>query len=808
MIRKDKRIFKLISKDLQVDHYAPQYDIYIPAISEDGKIELKQIEEFTVHKKTPTMIVYHNVQHKEFSSFYVTEDHSLLVYDEELNKVYPVKPYDLKKLKKSEKKDKLFFIKLKEAIKSLDDEFDINDSSKCKLIPIKEIAIVSDGIQDTYDFTVKDYKTFATSEGLFVQDTMAVYMPLTVEGQKEAKEKMFRKARSVATGGLLFELAQGMILGLYLLTVDKKPKKQVAFSPKSLDYDYLYKVIKENPDLAYVDVVYSGPKVEKPIRTTLGRVLVNQLIPKQVPFFDRTLNKKNIKALFAYFNKYLTDDEILETYDKLRKLGFEFASRFAISFPITEMKIPLDLKKLVEKLKDMDPDSGNKYIKDVLTPKLIEYVKKNYPQVYAIFDSGSRGSWSDLVQMVLVKGYVEDAEGKVVKVPVTKGFIDNLNAVEAFIISPAARRGIANRSMKTAEGGYLTRRLVKAAANIKIDFNLNDCGTDEYLTIHVKDKDWAQALIGRWTSDDILITEDNYEEFVGQTIKIRSPIFCKSPKICKKCYGELWKLLTSDNIGIESAQIVGERGTQLIMKTFHTGGLAETKGIPTVVDTSNPDIEQKGDKIIVKKNCKVIINKDDCDVNIQEDRVLLREGIATIEFEDGTYTEVDVQDPSVAVQFINFIDFKAKDPYVVLTYESGQVIGDVELMSASFGSVLEEANRLFERRICKECSVEETLTKIYDLYKSTGRKLVHFEIILSNMTRAKSNLYVPYRLSNDKEYTIIGISQVPFYTSPLLALAFQNIGKAIETGLMFDSKVELPESDFEKILLGEFVKKE
>jgi len=792
------KVFEKIYTSPNEDKYAPLLDLYIPAISETGSIELKQIEEFSVHKLTHC----YEIKHESFGSFVATDDHSLLVYDKSDNKVKRISPKELISLSEQEK-SKLFMIRYKD-VNALSPFTTYDIHKDCELIPVSEIVIKDVGYKNTYDFSVKDFATFMLSNGVFVQDTIAVYMPLTVEGQKEAREKMFRKTKSIATGGSLFELSQGMILGLYLLTKEDKPKKFTTFRPKTFDYEYLYDLIIKDPDLAYLDVTYSGSKVNRPIRTSLGRILVNQALPKQIPFIDKTLNKGAIKELFNLLVKYLNDDEMLVTYDRLRKLGFEIASRFTVSLPISEMVIPLSLKQEAQKLKEMDPDSGMKYINNTLLPKLKEYVKKHYPQIYAIFDSGCRGSWSDLMQMVLVKGYVEDPEGKVVKVPVAKGFIDNLNAVEAFIISPTARAGIANRSVRTAEGGYLTRRLVKAAANVKINFDLKDCGTKRFLEIEIKDKDWAKAIIGRYLDDGTLVTDENYTSFIGKKVRLRSPIFCRSPKICLTCYGELHKLLTSDDIGIQSAQIIGERGTQLIMKTFHTGGLAETKGIPQVVDDSNPNIRQEKMSIVVKTPCKVVISKDSATYKLFEDRVLFEEGLVVIYFKDGSYYEIDLQDSTYAIEFRNFLDMKAKEGQVILYYDGNQEIAELELMSAGFAQVLQMANKLFERRLCKECDISETLTQIFELYKTTGRKLIHFEVVLSNMIRSKQNPYIPFRLSNDNEYVILGISQVPFYTSPLLALAFQNTGKAIETGLLFPDNVTPQESDFEKILLGEF----
>ena len=784
------KLFTISDVKPGIVEYAPVQPIWIPAIDKNGNINLKRVESYSIHFNTKC----YRISHPEFGSFLATEDHSLLVYDETKDKVVKVSPKQLIKLRN---KEHLYFIKGNKL-----DNLIFDKECNKQLIPVSDVKIEEAGNHDTYDFTVSDYQTFALANGLFVQDTMAVYMPLTIEAQREAKEKMFRKTRSIGTGGLILELSQGMILGLYKLTKEDKPKAYLQFRPKTFEYDYLKKLLLENPDLIYAPVVYDGKKVNRPIKTTLGRILVNEAIPKTIPFIDKTLTKSALKELYTLLNKYLNDDEILYTYDRLRLLGFEFATRLSASIPLSQMILPIDIKKLTEKLKNMDPDTGMKYINNELTPIVKKYVKEHYPDIYDLFESGARGSWSDFIQMALVKGYVEDAEGKIVKVPVTKGFVDNLNATEAFIISPAARAGIINRSVRTADAGYLTRRLVKAAANIKIDFQLKDCRTDKGLTLHVANKNIAQALIGRYLMDGTLITDDNYESFIGQTITIRSPIFCKSKKICLKCYGELHKLLTSENIGIQSAEIVGERGTQLIMKTFHTGGLAETKGIPQVLPKNHQYLKQNQMQLITNVPIAVTISKETADYKVYEDRVILEDGIAIINFKDGQYFEIDIQDSSYSIEFKNFLNIKAKADFVQLTYEGQQIFAEIELRSSGLQVAIQEVNKLFERRSCKDCDISKTLMEIFKYYETTGRKLVHFEVIMSNMVRSKSNLYIPYRLSNDKEYVIIGISQVPFYTSPLLALAFQNVGKAIESGLLFPKEADT--TDFDKILLGEF----
>jgi hypothetical protein len=791
-------IFKRTHKVGNKEFFVPQYSIFIPSIDKNGKVRLKKVLNFSVHYNTDVV----RISHPKFGSFLATKDHSLLVYHKKTGEIFKASPNLLKTLKDIE--DDLYLISYKHPISQITSIEELEtDIEELELIPIHQVKIEDrNESKTTYDFTVDDFKTFAIDSGVFVQDTVAIYMPLTKEAQQEARRKLFRKTKSIATGSSLFELEQGMILGLYLLTRNEKPNIRTALNrPKTLEYDSLYKFLMEDPDHAYITVHYSSVKTNnKTIRTTLGRILVNLALPPHIPFIDQTLDKKSLKNLMHMLSQNLNESELLKVFDQLRFLGFKFVTRCGISMPLSVLKIPKELKMEAQKVRSMTPEKGIRYIQEVLLPKLKEYVKKHAPQTYILFDSGARGSWSDLLQMVLIKGYVEDAEGKVVKIPITKGFVDNLNAEEAFIIAPSARVGIINRSIRTAEGGYLTRKLVNACATTKIDFNLKDCKTDKYLEITLYDEDWAKAVIGRYLHDKTLITEDNYKQFIGKTVKLRSPIFCKSPKICLTCYGELYKLLSTEDIGIESAQIVGERGTQLIMKTFHTGGLAELKDIPRVV-TQHPHLYQEGDKIFTKSPCKVIIPKDS-EYKLYEDKVILETGIAIIEFsKDLSVYEIDLMDESYSLCFKNFLKIKVQEDEVILFYDADQEIAELELLSHGFGQTLTLANKLFERTLCRECDIKETLEKIFSLYKATGRKLIHFEIILSNMVRSKSNPYLPFRLSNDKDYIILGVSKVPFFTSPFLAFIFQNIGKAIETGLIAPNIQQTTMSDLEKLVL-------
>jgi hypothetical protein len=197
----------------------------------------------------------------------------------------------------------------------------------------------------------------------------------------------------------------------------------------------------------------------------------------------------------------------------------------------------------------------------------------------SFIESGARGSWDQVKTLVCTTGYKADITNKVRPELIRSSLVTGLNSKEFFDSCFGSRKGLLDTALSTGDSGYLTRQLIYSTVHQEVDPDLEDCGTTDHMMFYVADKKTAKCLLWRHYVDDQNVTrcikEANYESLVGKTIKLRSPIYCKSKKICKTCYGELHKLLHSNQCGIVATQAIGERTTQLVLRTFHISGVAQ-----------------------------------------------------------------------------------------------------------------------------------------------------------------------------------------------------------------------------------------
>ena len=281
---------------------------------------------------------------------------------------------------------------------------------------------------------------------------------------------------------------------------------------------------------------------------------------------------------------------VLETLDRIKVLGFQLSTRRGYSLSIKDLYCK-DLEDIANSL------SGNENTDSKDRAAQIENIKNDMQKMansetmallktlpFADFiDSGARGSWDQCKQLVLSRGYVSDAGGKIKSDLIRSSLIKGLNQKEFFNSSWGARKSLLDTATSTGDAGYLTRQLIYSTVNIELDENTDDCGTTESLDVEIPNNEdgekMIKTLLGRY-----IINEDNSigriningaKEYLGKTVKLRSPIFCKTKKICKKCYGDLHRLLHSDQVGIIATQAIGERTVQLVLRSFHTGGVAQ-----------------------------------------------------------------------------------------------------------------------------------------------------------------------------------------------------------------------------------------
>ncbi|AWZ49544.1 DNA-directed RNA polymerase subunit beta' [Clostridiaceae bacterium 14S0207] len=483
----------------------------------------------------------------------------------------------------------------------------------------------------------------------FDGDQMAVHVPLSVEAQAEARFLMLAAHNILkpSDGKPVCVPTQDMILGSYYLTMEKdggRGEGRSFSSPEEVYMAYQCKDIDIHSKIK-VKVIkeIDGEKITGMIETTPGKLIFNESIPQNLGFIDRSkpenlfkleidflITKKSLgKIIDKCYLKYgPTQTSIM--LDKIKATGYHYSTIGAITISVSDMIVPeakkillADTDKAVESIEKMYRrgfisederyerviDKWTKTTEDVANALMDNFDKFN--PIFMMADSGARGSKSQIKQLAGMRGLMANPSGKIIELPIRSSFREGLDVLEYFISTHGARKGNADTALKTADSGYLTRRLVDVSQDVII--REDDCGTTEgYLVKEIKEgnemiETLTERLTGRYTSEDIInpstgeiiVKQNEYmdvelaskvEKAGVKTVKIRSVFTCKSKfGVCSKCYG--MNMATGDKInigeavGITAAQSIGEPGTQLTMRTFHTGGVAGadiTQGLPRV----------------------------------------------------------------------------------------------------------------------------------------------------------------------------------------------------------------------------------
>jgi DNA-directed RNA polymerase subunit beta' len=399
----------------------------------------------------------------------------------------------------------------------------------------------------------------------FDGDQMAVYIPISDEAKEEIINKILisENLSSPANESLTTTPSQDIILGIYYLT----------------STDFTKKTVKVNGQ----DLI-------------VGRAEFNRQLPDDYPIVDEVVSEKQLLRILNDIKNKYPKEVIVEVLDAVKKTGFKFATLYGSTMSLQDF--PIEGAKQIR-----DDIFSHTELRDQLIafsdPALIEELRAKFKYSYMI-ESGARGSWDQVKQLILSRGFISNFDGEILPHPIKNSLIDGLTQEEFFYSTYGCRKGLLDVALNTGTSGYLSRKLIFTCANLQIDEDLEDCGTEDLLEVDVKNKRKARMLVNRWAlneEDKVLykITKENYKDIIGKLIFIRSPILCKSPNICKKCYGDLYKILNSRFIGILAAQTLGERGTQLVLRTFHTSGSAVIKGQD---DQDNADASMKQRDII------------------------------------------------------------------------------------------------------------------------------------------------------------------------------------------------------------------
>lgn len=515
----------------------------------------------------------------------------------------------------------------------------------------------------------------------FDGDQMAVHIPLSIEAQVEARVLMMstNNILSPAHGKPIIVPTQDIVLGLYYMTREKpgvRGEGKIFANPQEVRMAY---------DAGEVDL-HAAIKVrmkenghEEKVETTVGRVLLNEILPPEVPFayVNKVLNKKELANLMEQVYKLAGNKKTVILADQLKDWGFHYATKAGISICIDDMVIPPRKAELLQKANQEVMEIENQYKEGLITDgerynkvvdiwaqvtenigfEILEELgtvtvsdssgkKKRLPSFNPIFmmaDSGARGSAQQIRQLAGMRGLMAKPSGEIIETPITANFREGLTVLQYFISTHGARKGLADTALKTANSGYLTRRLVDVAQDVVV--TEEDCGTLEgiYVTPLIEGGEIIQPLgeriVGRVALDDILdpftgevlvkANEEIDEKLVEkienaglERVKIRSVLTCRSKRgVCVKCYGrDLARghmVNIGEAVGIIAAQSIGEPGTQLTMRTFHIGGTASRRAEQTTLQPRNEGRikfvnlvtvrSKEGDLVVMNRNGEIAI---------------------------------------------------------------------------------------------------------------------------------------------------------------------------------------------------------
>ena len=460
----------------------------------------------------------------------------------------------------------------------------------------------------------------------FDGDQMAVHVPLSQEAIAECKVLMLSSMNILlpASGKAVCVPSQDMVLGLYYLSLEKENAKGTNKIYSSVD-EVMIAV-----DSGYLDV---HAKIKTMIEsntvfTTAGRLILKSIIPDFIDekMWNKILKKKDIANLIDQVYEKGGLEVTAKFLDDLKDLGFDWATKAAVSISMADIITPKSKVKYVEEAKKEVKEIQSQYGVGLLTDSerynkiidiwtntntkvaremmnLIENDQSGFNSIYMMADSGARGSAAQIRQLAGMRGLMAKPDGSIIETPITSNFREGLNVLEYFISTHGARKGLADTALKTANAGYLTRKLIDVGQNVKI--TMHDCGTHEGIEIAEITANGAliesleDRIVGRVLSDDVidpitneilfsqgtLIDAQIAKEITEAGIKavsIRTPITCKAKKgVCAKCYGinlgEGKMVKPGEAVGIIAAQSIGEPGTQLTLRTFHVGGTASTE---------------------------------------------------------------------------------------------------------------------------------------------------------------------------------------------------------------------------------------
>ena len=529
----------------------------------------------------------------------------------------------------------------------------------------------------------------------FDGDQMAVHVPLSLEAQMEARTLMLasNNVLSPANGQPIIVPSQDIVLGLYYATREKINGKgegmyfanigeiERAMAAKELDIHSRISVRLLQYEPAAVDGEWNEKMVR--IETTAGRALLSKILPKGLPFklIDRALKKKEISKLIDESFRRCGLKETVVFADKLMQNGYALATRAGISFCSDDMRVPAKKHEIIaaaeSEVKEIETQytnglvtQGERYNKvvdiwgrtgDQVAKVMMDELgheetidrhgkkvkQDSFNSIFMMADSGARGSAAQIRQLAGMRGLMAKPDGSIIETPITTNFREGLNVLQYFISTHGARKGLADTALKTANSGYLTRRLVDVTQDLVI--TEDDCGTANGYAVKALVEGGEvieplrERILGRVTGEDLVDPEtqetviftgtmldedlvDLIDKLGIDEVKVRTPLTCETRYgLCAKCYGrDLGRgsmVNAGESVGVIAAQSIGEPGTQLTMRTFHVGGAASRAAVASQVEAKSAGTVRftatmryvtsaKGEKVVISRSGEVLVTDD------------------------------------------------------------------------------------------------------------------------------------------------------------------------------------------------------
>ena len=599
----------------------------------------------------------------------------------------------------------------------------------------------------------------------FDGDQMAVHLPLSNEAVLEAQVLMLQSHNILnpANGAPVTVPSQDMVLGLYYITKIRpgaKGEGQTFYGPEEAIIALNEKCVDEHAQVKCVvdDIDEKGNPIRHIVETTVGRVIVNEIIPKEIGFFNGVISKKTLRKLIADVIKHVGMDRACSFLDGVKNLGYRMSYLAGLSFNLDDIIVPKEKAEIVKRGQDEVDEVKANFDMGLITDKerynevinawthvnndLKKAVMKHMTEadqgfnaVFMMLDSGARGSADQIAQLAGMRGLMAKpqkagAEGNsIIENPILNNLKEGMSVQEYFIASHGARKGLADTAMKTADAGYLTRRLVDVSHDVII--TEDDCGTLRGLECRaLKEGDevvstLAERILGRVSVHDVInphtseilvkageeITEAKAQavEDAGiEMVEIRSVLTCESKKgVCRKCYGR--NLATSkmvqlgEAVGVIAAQAIGEPGTQLTLRTFHSGGIAENAA-------ANASITSKYDAKLKFEGLRTVPFVDKSDESNPVECQMVVSRLAEVQFVD---PNTDINMATLTVPYGSSLFFKDGDvvkkgdvvckwdPFnaVIVSEYAGKLQFDNVIEGATFKTETDETSGMTERII-------------------------------------------------------------------------------------------------------------